>query len=220
MTAPDIRSIEVLTPVECARVHESVLGLRDHWCQPYPDFEFFTLGAASYLDATKSGDQSYKRKARRDNQVLKRHFGWLLEKVCAALNGALDSEVFFDEAMALPGFHIIPMDQDFSKEVHADLQYENIVFDPKHGTIDFERQLSTTLAIVIPPGAGLDYWDSMADVTRVPAKHLSYRSGWMALHPGCEPHRIAMGKGAGPGRERITLQAHAAPGSKGWLLYW
>ena len=181
MTAPSVHLIEVLTSGECARVREAIFRLHNHWCQPYPEFDFFTLGAASYLDASQGDDKSYKRKALRDNRVLHRHFKWLLDKVQAALSDALGSQVFFDESIALPGFHIIPSDQDFSKEVHTDLQYQNIVFDPKHGAIDFERQLSTTLAIVIPPGAGLDYWDSMSDVTRFPAKHLAYRAGWMAL---------------------------------------
>jgi hypothetical protein len=103
------------------------------------------------------------------------------------------------------------------------------------GGVDLGRQVSATLPISLPrKGAGLRIWN--VDKRRIDAMRPEARQRWMAENRRCETHAYAPGRialhsgyllhqmapmpGMAAQDERITLQAHAAPGADGWLLYW
>ena len=70
----------LLDTQQCERVVEEILALRAHWTARDESVPFFTLGAASYLDARQS-ESAYRRQAVELNPLLRERFGWLLERV-------------------------------------------------------------------------------------------------------------------------------------------
>ena len=83
---------EVLRPSECESLHEKILGLRQVWTRRGESSVFFTLGAASYLDAT-ARDGNYHQMAQRMNLVLQQNFNWLYERLRAGFTGLLNAPV-------------------------------------------------------------------------------------------------------------------------------
>ena len=66
---------------------------------------FFTLGAATYLDASLSVG-IYKILSGQFNPVLERNFGDLFEQVVAVLEDFSAQDVVLGRNLALPGFHL------------------------------------------------------------------------------------------------------------------
>lgn len=48
-----VSSFNLLTEEECSKVLSTVYELKEFWLKRNPDIPFYTLGAASYLDAVK-----------------------------------------------------------------------------------------------------------------------------------------------------------------------
>ncbi len=232
-----VQDIDLLTPEECTQVRDKIHSLRDAWIERRPDVPFYTLGAASYLDAAKNGFAAYKEQLDRSNPILHEHFGWLHEKVASCMEEVLGEPMGFDHRIGLPGFHIFLAHERFTRpmaSLHYDLQFESIDWTGI-GTPDHRRHLSMTLTIRLPKdGGGLRVWDinnlEMQDLTleerkkkvegkRKPDYH-PYAEGKMALHSGHQLHQIAPTKRMVDGDERITLQAHALPVDGKWLGYW
>ncbi len=219
-------------------MREGIHALRGEWTQWQPEAPYFTLGAASYLDAARNGFPAYQEKARRLNPLLIERFGWLHERLEERLSSELGTPCFFDGEVARPGFHVFLGNEVFREpvaSVHFDLQYEEIGFSRYPGA-DPEGQLSLTLAIRLPAcGAGLWTWPlfhqdlpprgpgettwtfSMKGLKR---EDHPYTEGRLILHSGHQLHQIAPMPGMTEEDERLTLQAHALPASRGYLLYW
>lgn len=231
--------IDLLSAAECDRVHEDVHELRERWIRRRPEVPFFTLGAAVYLDATDGRFASYAELARRDNPVLERSFGWLHERLLAALSEAVGAPCVTHSALALPGFHVFLGHPDFARPMaskHFDLQYEAIDWSGI-GTPDPASQLSVTVPVRVPAGgAALRVWDvswedargadrdtrrRLAAANRYPTIH-PYRPGVVAIHTGHLLHQIAPFVDPEPDDERLTMQAHALPVDDGdrWIVYW
>ncbi len=229
------RDLQLLSGEECAAVRENVRAIREHWTRWYPDLPFFTVGAASYRDAASAGLDAYREKARLLNPVLSEHFGWLHQRLRAALTSEFRREFFFDESFALPGFHVFEFHESFARpgaSVHVDLQFKDLDWS-RWQAVDLEDQLSVTLAIRLPGGGGgLRLWpvtyaeirdmrtvDLQRIVAEEPVLH-RYREGGLVVHSGYQLHQIAPAPGMQPGDERITLQAHALSVDGRYLLYW
>jgi hypothetical protein len=228
-----VSDLRLLDDAECRAVRDKVHELRPYWFQRRPTHPFFTLGAASYLDA-QGRNPEYYRKAAQYNPVLQEHFGWLYSRLAEVLTEHLGEPVEYKERCGLPGFHIFLAHPDFEKpqgSIHRDLQYELIEWK---GNIDLSRPISFTASIALPSGgAGLNVWDFHHDEIlsldqREVARTLGsrektfhpYRAGFMAMHSGHTVHQIAPAKNLQPDDERITLQGHGVSENGRWQIYW
>ena len=217
----------------CGIVHE----LRDHWIHRHAVLPFYTLGAASYLDATGGRFAAYQELARRSNPVLAEHFGWLFNRVRQGFESLVGKPVSFGDRLALPGFHVFlahPAFTEATASIHYDLQYQGIDWS-EVGAVDTADQRSLTLSVSLPAaGAGLRIWDidarEMARLTveeqrarraanRQPT-YVPYTVGSLVIHTGHHLHQIAPLRDQRPEDERITLQAHAVPTGDRWVMYW
>jgi hypothetical protein len=226
--------LSLLTPGECGEVYARILALRERWTPRSPELPFHTLGVASYLDAASVGGAGYREKARASNPLLRAEFGALHERLAELLAGDLGDPVFTSDDLAFPGFHVFGYHQTFTQpmaSIHFDQQYEHIDF----GELGVpSAHLSVTLAIRLPAcGAGLRLWPVFyEELAAIPAAERKvklsglepvlhrYAEGKLVVHSGHQLHQIAPAPGMRPEDERITLQAHLARVTRGWVMYW
>lgn len=215
---------------------ERVSARRSEWIPRMSGLPFYSLGAASYLDAG-SGRAGYYARAAACNPQLERDFGWLYRKLRRALADRLQAHVVFAPRAARPGFHIFLGHPAFRQplgRVHFDLQFHHLEW-PDGAEMDFSRPFSFTLAIRLPrSGAGLhlwdidkETWDAMSPAARnrtaeeISPRYVRYRTGSMVCHSGMVLHRIAPAtEDPQPEDMRVTLQGHALPGAGGYYVYW
>jgi hypothetical protein len=224
---------DVLEAHHCKTIRDEVLSLRPHWIQRGTSRTFFTLGTASYLDATKE-TSVYLDLARKANPILEGSFAWLYELVRCFLEQLLGDRFFYDAHYALPGFHVFLMnggDRSGDKaaaRAHFDLQWSHAI--PGHkptGTVSF------TLPIELPSGgSSMEIWPTRYQdairmrftATEYASEHASqsipYVLGRMVVHDGFVLHAIGGSRVAAPEGYRITLQGHGVRMDNGWLLYW
>jgi hypothetical protein len=231
-----IDSVPLLDEAGCQRLRDDLFAIRDLWEARHAELPFFTLGAASYLDASKGRFAEYQEKARRFNPILREHFGWFYDLYAETLAEYSGMPCVYDDALALPGFHVFLGHQEgeSSGHRHFDLQCDNLDWS-SYGWVDPSLQLSCTLPVRLPPSGGGMYVWNVNDrvIARLSAEerkaHLAanqnptyqaYETGAIAVHSGHYLHQIARLRGMQPGDERITLQAHAVATDRGWVLYW
>jgi len=230
-----IARLQLLSRDECREVRAAIVGLRSHWQSRSPEFPFFTLGAASYLDAPEERLR-YLVKARELNPLLSQHFGWLYRRLAEALSDHFRARVAFPDELALPGYHIYLSHPVFERpiaSIHCDTQYR--LHEWAGATPDdFRAAMSFTLSIALPKcGAGLRVWpihyDEIAGETldtvlrragNSPPDYFPYEPGQLFLHSGHRVHQAAPARGLIDGDERITLQGHALSCQGNWMLYW
>ncbi len=229
-----VQNIAVLDPSECAAVRDTIMRLRLSWLRRNLALPFYTLGAASYIDAAQDAE-TYHRLARQFNPVLAENFGWLHKRVAAVIAREFSGPAESSENLALPGFHIYLSSKVFEKpvaSVHCDSQYN---FHNWSGMdADLSRHLSFTLSIALPTnGGGLNTWDvTLEELSRQNPPDLGalmktrkqtyhpYHAGHLALHSGHILHQAAPGRDVQPNDERITMQGHAIRANGIWRLYW
>lgn len=230
-----VQRIAVLEESACARARAELHALRDRWCRRRAALPFFTLGAAAYLDAQR-GTAAYDERAALDGSLLRECFGWVHERVAAALAEALGGPVRVAHEHAPPGFHLYQSHPAFERpiaEVHFDLQQHRLDWgDPER--VDWTRPISFTLPVALPQrGGGLHTWDiSYAEITALDRTarrdlfrgaartHHPYRLGEMVMHSGHLLHQAAPGIELRDEDERFTLQGHALRRDGVWDLYW
>lgn len=226
--------LPLLDAAECARALETVLAHREAWTARLPGAPFYTLGAASYLDAA-AGAAPYYAVAAELNPLLERGFGWLYERLLPALASHLGADAAFEPRAARPGFHVFLAHPSFGRplaRIHFDLQYLNLEWD---GGRDLSRPVSFTLPVRLPrAGAGLNTWniakpeyDAMTPGQRErigddhPPDRVPYEEGVLVCHSGTLLHQIApASRPMDPDDMRVTLQGHALPGEGGYRVYW
>lgn len=232
-----LADLEVLSAPECEKIHAGIYRHRNLWIPRKGLLPFYTLGAASYLDATPLLPAQYAQLALRNNRILASDFQWLHQRVCGMLQEMLGDPVDLLPRLALPGFHIFLAHQAFTEEnaasAHWDLQFRQVEWLPEEEP-DFRQPLSFTLAIRLPQaGAGLNLWDlthqdagQLPETVReekrrgLPKTYCPYHTGHMLVHSGLYLHQIAPMIGAVEGEERITYQGHALRCAGVWRLYW
>lgn len=233
-----ITTSAILTKEECMQVRTAVHNLSNHWTQrAQPPCPFFTLGAASYMDAAETSDM-YIHKAQQDNVVLWKHFDWLYERVRTAVERYVGNPAVYKEEFALPGYHIWLTQAIMTQPVasiHFDLQYMQLPWSSSDSP-DVTRPLSFTLPISMPAkGSGLNWWDinyeefleayklglvkSTSDVKHA-MQYYPYTCGQLVLHSGQMLHQIAPTAEVNETDERITLQGHGLYCNGQWQLYW
>jgi hypothetical protein len=229
-----VRRISVLAEDECGLVARELRSLASRWCQRRPRLPFYTLGAAAYLDA-RSAPAAYASRAASENPLLCERFGWLHERVGAALRDLLGGPTRIAPEHAAPGFHLYlshPLFEQPIAEVHFDRQQHRL--DWGASAVDWEEPISFTLPIALPrDGGGLHTWDvsfaEMAPLAREARRerfqaarrtYEPYRLGEMVVHSGHLLHQAAPGVRLVDEDERFTMQGHALRRDGVWELYW
>jgi hypothetical protein len=222
----------LLEVTECREISERVRALEDYWIAR-AEAGFFTLGAASYLDAAVS-QSGYFEIAQSANPVLERSFASVHERIRAFFEELLGAAVFFDHRYALPGFHIFIMrgkDRDpeaVAASAHFDLQWMHLF--PGYFPA---RTISFTLPIDEPPeGSSMEIWHARySDAVRLGFSGREYarksrsqmipcRNGRIVVHDGLVLHAIGRAAAKNPKGLRVTLQGHGVLIPNGWMLYW
>lgn len=237
---PQITYHPLLSTAECRVVRDRIWSLREYWIprnerQPV---DFFTVGAAAYLDVLGGSDPQLRYYGRIAilNRLMAACFGTLLDAVRGIIAGVVQDEVVLAEDLAVPGFHIFIGDairRASTAGAHLDMQYEQL---PWKGDISGCVPLSFTLPIAIPrAGAGLTTWPLSADELPatdsgpgpMPIVDVSeqtvcypYAGGILVLQHGLMLHCIAPTPYVEQEDERITLQGHALRCNGRWILYW
>ncbi len=229
-----ISSLSVLTLSECREIRTVVYALQECWLKRNPFVPFYTLGAASYLDAAKN-QQDYYRKAQQYNPILRDRLEWLYKRLAETLAQYLKAPTSYQHSLALPGFHIYLACKLFEQpiaSVHCDLQYKLVNWESPQ--TNFNQPISFTLAISLPKfGGGLNIWEVRhQEIVETPhseiqqlikSKHkrfYPYQVGQLIIHSGHTIHQAAPAKNIQPDDERITLQGHGIFSQGSWQLYW
>ncbi len=231
----EIDNIDLLTQEECQKVRSVVYELKKFWIKRNFILPFYTLGAASYLDATKKLE-NYCHKATQYNPILEQQLTWLYQKLEKKLIQYLKAPTIYCDDLAKPGFHIYlscKFFEDSLASIHSDLQYNLINWKvPQH--TDFTNPISFTLVISLPKyGGGLNLWNikhqeivglskpELKQIFKIRRKtYYPYEIGKLYLHSGHWIHQVAPGKNIQPEDDRITLQGHGIFSQGEWQLYW
>lgn len=231
----------VLSPEECATVADSVLALSDNWVQRAP-FDFYTLGAATYLDGPWDGE-NYISERCSTRSLLMNNFFDLYQTIINVFQPVLGA-VDFHPQLGLPGFHIFSAKPGNTMmnttsvcakaggNIHQDFQYHahNTLWR-NYNKIDFDHPLSFTIPIAMPDkGSGLNIWkglhrgehtaQELSDLARlIPPEEINYRLGKMIWFDYNLLHQIAPQECLQDQDRRITLQGHGLRCDDVWVLY-
>ena len=256
-----INRVKTFTKEDCNKIETTVDNLDKLWinrsCTRRFSYEnkmhisrapFWTLGAVSYLDHVKSGDQYDKH---RDylNPVLYKKFNWIYEIITEKLQEALGEPVVIDKFLAHPGFHIFAtkigttIEPEYMKlfeqplgSVHVDVQWEEHhdywqTFDE----VNLKDTLSFTVPIKLPSGGGglytwadevnpysFNYTTNEVKLSELehPCVSNLYTEGEMIYFIGHLLHQMMPGVNVQPTDRRITVQGHGQKCDGVWRLYW
>jgi len=231
-----IEYIDLLSSSEVEAVYTALYDLKQYWVERHTNPDFFTLGATSNLDGRAAFKGFYFAKAKLFNPILYQEFGWLYERMRAALEEHFREPVCFAESLALPGFNIyiggLFRQGEQPDPPHYDRQ-RILRHCQREGAGNLPKQTTYTMAIALPEsGSGLYLWDLHAAETLscTPTEtmklldlrektYFPYYSGQMVLHSGLHYHQIAGMEGVQPHDARITLQGHGLFCDGCWQLY-
>ena len=222
--ATGISKFSLLSSEEATDWSEQVLQASALWQRRAKGVDFYTLGAAHYLDLNpQQTTDHYQDLVHRYNPSLRERFEplyWRLAHFCADYFGG---SFGFHENLALPGFHV------FGPKPSAPDSFFNAVYFRQGGRIHSHplpellppllgisrsqlasSMYSLTLALNLPSkGSGLNTW--VDDAEREEPIFCSYQVGWMYGFGGDVRHQIAPVSldllGFAESR-RITLQCH------------
>lgn len=233
-----VHRLPVLSEEDCRQWTGTILALERHWRQRAPGVDFYTLGAASYLDGPWDG-KTYSTARDRTNQLMASSFRELYRQTCKALSTVLGA-VDFHPRLAMPGFHLFaakPGQQllaataEFAQRggsVHFDLQHKlhtSLWQEFQH--VDWANPLSFTLSLALPAsGGGLRIWPTQTTTTTTttltpsdPGVGINYRIGELIYFTEPLLHQIAPAVALQPGDQRMTLQGHGLHCDGTWILY-
>lgn len=151
-----ISSLSLLTLSECREIGSLVYALKECWLKRNSSIPFYTLGAASYIDAAKN-QQDYYRKAQQYNRILRDRLEWLYKRLAETLAQFLKAPTSYKHSLALPGFHVYLACKLFEQliaSIHRDLQYKLVNWESPEQT-DLTKPISFTLAISLPKFGGV-----------------------------------------------------------------
>ena len=256
-----INRVKTFTKEDCNKIETTVDSLDKLWinrsCTRRFSYEnkmhisrapFWTLGAVSYLDHVKSGDQ-YDKHRDYVNPVLYKKFNWIYEIITEKLQEALGEPVVIDKFLAHPGFHIFAtktgttIEPEYMKlfeqplgSVHVDVQWEEHhdywqTFDE----VNLKDTLSFTVPIKLPSGGGglytwadevnpysFNYTTNEVKLSELehPCVSNLYTEGEMIYFVGHLLHQMMPGVNVQPTDRRITVQGHGQKCDGVWRLYW
>ena len=233
---PEFSIENFLTEAENAQIVESVHKLKEHWINRggYFEYPFFSLGAASYMDAKEDLERYYKWQAKY-NPILKEEFSWLYDKIKTYLEKKLGKECEYHSKQALPGFHIFLGDELFEIPIayrHVDLQYRDLNWEG----LEFKPEdcVTFTLYPKLPSkGGGIYVWDQFyqdlidldatereAKLSETKSEYYKFTNGDIVMHSGHRYHQIAAMDEPEESDERISMQGHAILSNNKYYLYW
>jgi len=172
---------------------------------------FYTIGASTYLDDPKA----YPTIAMMHNEEVKALWGELWFQLTNALpRHWVGQQAVHHPHTGFMGAHIFtPETNGTQGHPHIDEPFTRVAWR-QH----FNNPFSFTLALEMPKaGGGLDFWpdatdkeieDYIAEDTLPPHDHIRYAEGFLYVHDGLTPHRIANCGDMEEGEHRITLQGH------------
>ena len=234
---------QLFTLSESAKIRDTIYSLRNNWIER--NSSFFTLGRAAYLDCP---NDTYKNIDQLNN-LLRKNFGLVYEKLFYFLKQILGSSVDFSPIGQIPGFQIyLPsVIYSYSKHFppHLDTQ---ILYVLKNNNINLQDFMSYTVSIEVPrKGAGLEYWEpieplpedvfkNLTTLTRIDyndgplkeyfiqvslhtPKFIEYKNGNIFAHHGLYFHRPVIGT-YGQKFPRITLQGHCVRRGDKFITFW
>ena len=213
----------LLTAPECSHWCDVVLSASSHWKRRARGVDFFTLGAAYYLDVDDDAFVSYSLRLGKMNPVLNELFADLYELILGRFEQVFGCPFCFHGGLALPGFHI------FGPRPGRSPSILNPAFFDRGGTIhhhplprsfaeligclpddlptDFD---SVTIPLCLPAsGGGLNVWPNGIDDEQ-PVFH-SYSVGQAVHFNGELWHQLAPYRPSSNDSQpdyRITLQCH------------
>ena len=172
---------------------------------------FYTLGASTYLD----DPEVYPAIAKARNFNTKAVLAGLWHPLTEALpkHWAPNKAVHLNDTGYM-GVHIFtPASNGKQGHPHIDEPYTRVDWG-QH----FSNPFSFTLALEMPKaGGGLDFWpyatneqieDYIEEDTLPEHDHIRYAEGFLYVHDGFTPHRIANCGDMEEGEHRITVQGH------------
>lgn len=229
-----VHEYSILNNDQCKKALSEVMQLHELWVPRGSNLEypyFYTLGAASYLDAKNPAE--YLKKVKQCNPILKEKFGWLYQILIEKLKQNLGQECVFDENLSLPGFHIYKQQMPDGGKIHFDMQYLQVPWGNIE-LLNLKKTASQTLVLELPvAGSGLCYWPDFTgqlkktdvvdtvnlDKGREEIKE--YQKGNLYYFEGRLLHQIRPNKNFVEGDLRITLQSHTVWNQNGyWIVYW
>lgn len=244
---------QLISVEQAESISENLLDIQCFWLRRHRVFPFYTLGVTNYYDITGSDKANYYSRLAKFNALLLAEFGELYRLLKRVLSSLLRAPVSFSREHALPGFQLFQAHPDFHaakmqtvthsqwferryrtdcprNPVHVDRVHQTL--DWNHLQPDFNRTISFTLPLAIPPGAGLKLWPITAEDTQgisdaamlqMFAGHspqwVPYREGTLVCHDGNQYHQ-AQGFPVAPGEQRFTLQGHGCLCDGTWYLFW
>ena len=219
-----VSKFSLLSSTEAADWSEQVLQASALWQRRAKGVDFYTLGAAHYLDLNPyQTTDHYLTLVHRYNPSLWDRFEPLYRYLACFCTDCFGGSFTFHENLALPGFHI------FGPVPSAPAAFFNSVYFLQGGTIHVhplpellpsllgvsKRQLtssmySLTLALSLPArGGGLNIW--LDDAEREGPVFCAYQVGWMYGFDGDVRHQIApisIDQLCCAESRRITMQCH------------
>jgi hypothetical protein len=188
---------------------------------PYRNGDWYTIGVALYLDLfSKEQYPEYLKKVIYFNRILEEHFFLLLDEMRLALGSNFLTDVY--PSVGLPGFHIFPGFETFSKffgKIHQDLQWQVLTKLPEFPfkESDMTDHFSFTYVLKAPYlGASL-----LLVEDGKPYYTFEYEENTLYTHSGQQTHAIAPFKDPVlPGDYRITLQGHGFTANDKKYIYW
>lgn len=176
-----LNEFQLLTPSECSHWCDVVLSASSHWKRRVRGVDYYTLGAAYYLDVDQEDFASYVFKLSKVNPVLNELFGALYALILERFEKIFGCPFCFHNGLALPGFHI------FGPRPGRLASFLNPAFFGRGGTIhnhptpQFLAELigcpfdhlspyfdSVTIPLCLPAGGGgLNFWANALDNEKV-----------------------------------------------------
>jgi hypothetical protein len=183
-----------------------------HWTrrQMFP-LDFYTLGAASYIDAV-ADVEDYVARAAALNPLLQERFAALYDAVFAAL-GPVFGPCALHDPLAYPGFHVfghrpghannlvtLRAMEDLSASIHSDRQFEpHTAVWSRFTAVDLQNTMTFTLALELPSrGGGLCFWgepalscyDDDGEYARFVRTEVDFRGKKGVEPPSVIPYRV------------------------------
>jgi hypothetical protein len=207
---------KILTPKEAEFFANKVKSHTKYW--KTKNILMYILGTASYIEGT-NGTEYYTKQYKKTNKFLYKHYKKLYKKILDYFQQRTNSTVKY--RFAYPGFHIFKCNRLFSlpvASIHKDRQYLNLPL-LKNEDIDYDKTLSFTLCLELPPtGGGLYKFQNNINTKVI------YKPGYIVCHNGKTTHMIAPSPPPTDNNEyyRITLQGHGIYDKTKdiWWLYW
>jgi hypothetical protein len=223
---------ELITAAECYAIARRVQRLGGYWTRRSAP-GFYSLGAASYMDAV-SGPAAYLAAAQTTNNVLLQAFEGLYDRLAAFFRELMDEEVSLDLKRAVPGFHVFVLrgedrrNDNPAQRAHFDLQWQLAYPGARpEGTLSFTLPIATPIG-----GAGMALWplrrgprdqspgDPRSRALERAPHIVPYVPGRIVVHDGLMLHAIGAAPAARATGCRITLQGHGVRLGGRWRLYW